>query len=51
MLDTYKFCVIAKEDIYGIIVDGNLTVNGVLFQPDIDNGEHAGHRKCACEKH
>lgn len=40
MLDTYKFCVAAKDDIYGIIVDGNLTVNGVLFQPDIDNGEH-----------
>lgn len=40
MLDTYKFCIAAKDDIYGIIVDGNLTVNGVLFQPDIDNGEH-----------
>lgn len=39
-LDTFKFCVAAKDDIYGIIVDGNLTVNGVLFQPDIDNGEH-----------
>ena len=39
-LDTHKFCAALKQDIYGIIVDGNLTVNGVLFQPDMDNGEH-----------
>ncbi|MVT12101.1 leucine-rich repeat domain-containing protein [Chitinophaga tropicalis] len=39
-LDTYKHCSAAKDDIYGIIVEGNLTVKGVLFQPDMDNGEH-----------
>lgn len=40
MLDTYKHCSAAKDDIYGIIVAGNLLVKGVLFQPDTDNGEH-----------
>ncbi|SDH41245.1 leucine-rich repeat domain-containing protein [Chitinophaga filiformis] len=39
-LDTYKHCTAAKDDIYGIIVDGNLTVKGVIFQPDVDSGEH-----------
>lgn len=39
-LDTYKHCAAIKQDIYGIIVEGNLTVKGVIFQPDMDNGEH-----------
>ncbi|MCF6406828.1 leucine-rich repeat domain-containing protein [Chitinophaga filiformis] len=39
-LDTYKHCTAVKDDIYGIIVEGNLTVKGVIFQPDMDNGEH-----------
>lgn len=39
-LDTYKHCAAAKDDIYGIIVEGNLTVKGVIFQPDMDHGEH-----------
>lgn len=39
-LDTYKHCSAAKDDIYGIIIEGNLTVKGVIFQPDMDNGEH-----------
>lgn len=39
-LNTYKHCSAIKKDIYGIIVAGNLTVKGVIFQPDMDNGEH-----------
>jgi Leucine-rich repeat (LRR) protein/predicted DNA-binding WGR domain protein len=38
-LDTYKHCS-ANDDIYGIIVEGNLLVKGVIFQPDTDSGEH-----------
>lgn len=38
-LDTYKFCKEGTAPTKGIIVDGNITINGVLFQPDIDYGE------------
>ncbi|SEW34561.1 WGR domain-containing protein [Chitinophaga sp. YR573] len=36
-LDMDRFC--TPLDTYGIIVDGNLTVNGVIFQPDMDSGQ------------
>ena len=38
-LNTYKFCKEGTAPTKGIIVDGNITINGVLFQPDIDYGE------------
>jgi Leucine-rich repeat (LRR) protein/predicted DNA-binding WGR domain protein len=39
VLDMHKHCAAAENDIYGIIVQGNLTVNGVIYQPDMDHGQ------------